>query len=390
MNMQLVALRATVVLGIILLALALWQMREAAQLLAVAIAISAGLAPLVTRLSARGMPRHRAAALVFGGALLALGALAVGFTVLLTADMGQLLENLPLWYVLAKDWMEAQGGLIGELAARLPSSSELTSAALGGDEEAIGGLLLGLSLRAMTLAALFLGAAALGFYWLVDEQRIARLWLSLLPLDARTRVRAIAAAIYREVGIYVRGVAVLALLTTAALLLIYRLAGVPGAAALALLGGLAQVVPLLGPALAVLPGSLIALAKGELVAVTVLGASLAALTAIRVGLGSRLLQRGIGVNPVLVVVVIMALAELGGVPLILLAPPLAAAIQAATRALVSTGRDEAAHTKTTRVAELEQRLEAVAAAAEANPDDRGLQSLVERARALLTEARQAL
>jgi predicted PurR-regulated permease PerM len=389
MNMQLVALRAAVVLGIILLALALWQMREAAQLLAVAIAISAGLAPLVTRLSARGVPRHRAAALVFGGGLLALGALIAGLAVLLSADMGQLLDNLPLWYVVAKNWMESQGGLIGDLATRLPSSTELTSAALGGDE-AIGAVVLGLTMRALTLVALFLGAAALGFYWLVDEQRIARLWLSLLPLDARTRVRATAAAIYREVGIYVRSVAVLALLTTAALLLIYRLAGVPGATALALLGGLAQVVPLLGPALAVLPGSLLALTRGELIVVIVLGASLAAVTAIRVGLGPRLLRQGIGVNPVLVVVVIMALAELGGVPLILLAPPLAAAIQAATRALVSTGRDEAAHTKATRVAELEQRLDSVAAAAEANPDDRRLQSLVERARALLTEARQAL
>lgn len=389
MNMRLVALRAAVVLGIILLALALWQMREAAQLLAVAIAISAGLAPLVTRLSARGVPRQRAAALVFGGGLLALGALAAGLAVLLSADMGQLLDNLPLWYVVAKNWTEGQGGLIGDLAARLPSSTELTSAALGGDE-AIGAVALGLTTRALTLVALLLGAAALGFYWLVDEQRIARLWLSLLPLDARTRVRATAAAIYREVGIYVRSVAVLALLTTAALLLIYRLAGVPGATALALLGGLAQVVPLLGPALAVLPGSLLALTRGELIAVIVLGASLAAVTAIRVGLGPRLLQQGIGVNPVLVVVVILALAELGGVPLILLAPPLAAAIQAATRALVSAGRDEAAHTKATRVAELEQRLHAVAAAAEANPDDRRLQSLVERARTLLTEARQAL
>ncbi len=390
MNARLVALRAAVVLGIILVALALWQMREAAQLLAVAIALSAGLAPFVTRLSARGMPRHRAAALVFGGGLLALGALAVGFAVLLSADLGLLLDNLPLWYVLAKGWAESHGGLIGGLAAQLPSSSELTSAALGGDEEAIGGVLLALGLRTMTFAALFLGAAALGFYWLVDEQRIARLWLSLLPLEARTRVRATAAAIYREVGIYVRGVAVLALLTTATLLLIYRLAGVPGAAGLALLGGLAQVVPLLGPALAVLPGSLIALTRGELVAAIVLLASLTTVMAIRHGLGPRLLQRGIGVNPVLVVVVIMALAELGGIPLILLAPPLAAAIQAATRALVSTGRDEATHTRATRVAELEQRLAAVAAAAEANPEDMRLQSLVERARALLTEARQAL
>ena len=389
MNVRLVALRAAVALGIVLLALALWQMREAAQLLAIAVAVSAGLAPLVRRLSTRGLSRSRAAALVFGGSLLLIIGLGIGFGLLLAGDMAQIIDRLPLWYVRSTDWLVAQGGWAFTLATQLPSSEEL-SARLLGDNSSLGQLLLDGGLQLLTLTALALGAASLGFYWLVDEQRIVRLWLSLLPLDARTRVRALSTAVYGEVGIYVRGVVAMAVLTTITLLVIYKLAGLPGAAVLALMGGLAQVVPLLGPTLAVLPGSLVALGQGQPVAAGVLAAALVALTLLRLGLAPRLLRRGIGVNPVLVVVLIMALAELGGLPLILLAPPLAAALQAGTRAIVEISKGEAARPQSALVSELEQRLAAVAASAAGSPENLRLQSLVARARALLAEARQAV
>lgn len=389
MTLKLVAQRAAVALGIVLVALALWQMREAAQLLAVAVAVSAGLAPLVSRVVRRGMPRSRAVALVFGVSLLAIGLLGLGFGLMLGNDIALLIDRLPLWYAIGKDWLASLGDWAAAAAARLPDSGSLAEALVGGDAPA-GQAMIDVGLRLLGLMALSIGAAALGFYWLVDEQRITRLWLSLLPLAARTRVRALGSAVYREVGIYVRGVAVLVFLTAAALLLIYRLAGVPGAAALALVAGLAQVVPLLGPVFAIVPGAFVALSQGETTAAAVLVASTAAMAVIRLGLAPRLLRRGIGVNPVLVVVVILILAELGGLPLILLAPPMAAALQAATRALMGAGRDEAARTQATRVAELEQRLAEVAAVAESNPDNLRLQSLVERARALLVEARQAV
>jgi predicted PurR-regulated permease PerM len=388
MTLRLVALRAAVALGIVLLALALWQMREAAQLLAIAVAVSAGLAPLVSRLVDRGVPRGRAAAVVFGLTLLLIGLLAVGLALLLAGDLALLVDRLPGLYEQGRAWLSAQSGLLATAAARTPDSAELT-AILVGDSGTLGQAILDAGIRILALTALAIGAAALGFYWLVDEQRIMRLWLSLLPLDVRTRVRATGSAVYREVGIYVRGVAVVAALTTAALLVVYRLAEVPGGAALALAGGLAQVVPLLGPILALLPGALVALSQGELTAAAVLAASTAALAVIKLGLAPRLLRRGIGVNPVLVVVLIMALAEVGGVPLILLAPPMAAALQAATRALVGAGRDEAARTQATRLAELEHRLEEVAEASAASPDNLRLRSLVDRARALLEQARQA-
>lgn len=389
MSPRLVALRAATALAIVVAALLLWQMREAAQLLAVAVAVSAGLAPLVDRLSARGMPRPRAAALIFGGGLLTLLAAAVGLGYLLAVDLAQLAERLPAWYARARAAMAAGGGWLPALAEAMPPSEALTAALVGADVD-LGGALLALALQVLTLTALTLGAAALGFYWLMDERRITRLWLSLLPVGARTRVRALGAAIYSEVGVYVRSVGVLVVLTTAALLLIYKLAGVPGASALALLGGVAQVVPLLGPPLAIIPAALVVLAQGGWGAAVALAAAVVSVAAIRLVLAPRLASGGVSVNPVLVVVVIMALAELGGIPLILLAPPLAAALQAATRALVDTGRTAAGRTRAAQIDELEERLAAVAAETADDSDAIRVRALAERARALLAAAQRAV
>lgn len=385
MSPRLVALRAAVVLAIVLLALALWQMREAAALFAIAVAVAAGLAPLVDRLAQRGIPRARAAALVFGGGLLAALTLLAGSGYLFALDLAEIVDRLPLWYLRARDWLEARGGWLAQLAQSLPGSTQLTAWLIGG-EAAAGTALLSAGTQLVATLALTLGAIALGFYWLLDEQRITRLWLSLLPLEARTRVRALGDAVYREIGIYVRGVVISTFLTTSALLVIYQLAGIPGATVLALAGGLAQVVPLLGVPLALLPGATVALTRGEATAAIVLAAALIVVAGIRLALLPRLLQGGISVNPVLTMVAILALAELGGIPLILLAPPLAAALQAATRALISTGRGEAARSRATRVVELEERLEAIAAAGPS--DDPRLQSLLARARMLLADARE--
>lgn len=387
MSPRMVALRAATILGIVLVALALWQMREAAQLLAVAIAVSAGLAPLVERLSARGMPRRRAAALVFGGGLLVLLALGAGLGFLLAYDLAQVVELLPFWYARARDGLADGGGWLAGLAAELPTSTALSAALLGGETDLEGGLL-SLALGILTISAVTLGAAALGFFWLLDERRFSRLWLSLLPVGARTRVRALGAAVYGEVGLYVRGVAGTVLLTLVTLLLIYKAAGLPGASALAAIGGIAQVVPLLGPALALIPAALVTLAQGGPAATAGLAAAIVAVAAIRLVVAPRLFRGGISVNPVLAVVVIIALAELGGIPLILLAPPLAAALQAATRALVGTGRSEAARTRAAQIDELEGRLDAIADEADDDPEALRVQALVERARTLLGEARR--
>lgn len=381
------ALRTAIVLLIALAALALWQMREAAQLLAIAVAVASGLAPLVERLSQRGMPRPRAAGLVFGGGIIGVALILAIYGALVGVELATLAEDLPIWYLRMRQYLSDAGGWMAGLSEMLPSNTALTTAILGG-EAAIGQTLLTVATSAFGAVVLTIGVASLGFYWMVEEQRFTRLWLSLLPLGARTRVRAVWGEIAHEIGIYVRGVAAIVALTTLSLLSIYTLIGVPGAALLALIGGLVMIVPLLGPPLAVLPGALVAISQGQVAALLALLGGIFAVAVIRFIITPMLYREGIAVNPVLVVVVIMALAEVGGLPLVLLGPPLAAALQASTRALLQRQRGQAARPSAARIDELAEQLETIAARIDtADSDAPRLNDMVERARRLLTEAR---
>jgi len=383
------ALRTTVILLVVLAALALWSMAEAVQLLAVAIAVATGLAPLVDRLIHWGWPRSRAAGLVFGGGIVAVGLTLAGYGALISVELAELAEQLPISYTRARQFLADAGGWMAALAGLLPSSTAITGTMLG-DEAALGRTLIDLTLGALTIVVVVIGVASLGFYWLVEEQRFTRLWLSLLPLGARTRVRAVWGEISHEIGIFVRGVATIVALTTVALLSVYTLLGVPAAAILALVGGLVMVVPLLGPLLAVVPGVLMALSQSQATAALALAGGIFVVAVMRFVVTPWLFRDGINVNPVLVVVVIMALAEAGGVALVLLGPPLAAALQASTRALLQRQRSASAQPNAGLIGGLEGRLAAIEA--QIDPGDANaqrLQGMVERARRLLTDARTA-
>lgn len=384
--MRLIALRAIIVLTIGIVALSLWQMREATQLLAISIVVSAGLTPLVDKLIERGLSRPRAAAIVFIGCILLLVG---GLAALITrgiVELARMLDDLPLWYSTMRDTLLKSTGWASQLGQALPDRSFIDRA-VNQESAATGGTILGIASQAINGIALTIGVAALGFYWLLDQPRIERLWLSLLPLTARTRVRAVWVEIYREVGIYVRGVVVQVIITSLALNIVFELLGIPGAVILATLGGLSQVVPLLGPPLAILPAALIALSQGWLTAGLTLIGALAVLLIIRLLVAPRFYANGINVNPVLIIVLIMALFEVGGLAMILLAPPLAAAIQASARVLNNSQRSQTSSNG--KATALQERLDQISASIDADsPEAARLQGLVERARRLVGEAEQ--
>ncbi len=333
--MKQLALVTAVVLGMIAAALALWQMSEAVVLLLFALAAAAGVAPLVARLERRGLPHGRAVALAFLATVGVLAIILVAFGTLLLADLGTVLDQGPRGYEELRGALAVQSAWGAEIAARLPSADALPGLLARAQTEALGSTLLGLTGSAVGLLTLLVSVAALTFYWLLEQQRIERLWLSLLPIGARATARAVWERLSAEVGRYIRAEALIVIFTTAALLGVYGGAGLPVPALLAVIGGVAQIVPLLALPLALLPGLLVAWAVGPGTLLATLLGSLVVLGLIQLFVVPRLFRNGINVNPVLTIVLIMALYELGGIWLMLLAPPLAAAIQTATRVLTS-------------------------------------------------------
>src|SRR5690606_20132143 len=222
-----------VVLIVVIGALALWQMREAVQLLIVALAVASGLEPVAQRLARRGMNRARAVVLAFVAVLALLGTGVLLFGSLISTEIALLAERLPVWYDLARTRLIESGGQGRSLAESLPSADVLTARLASAQRGGVMAIALGALAGAATLVTAAVVAVTLGIYWLLDRQRIERLWLSILPLDARTTARAVWTQVYDEVGLYVRGESVIVALSAVALLSVYAALGVPGAATLA-------------------------------------------------------------------------------------------------------------------------------------------------------------
>jgi predicted PurR-regulated permease PerM len=120
------------------------------------------------------------------------------------------------------------------------------------------------------------------------------------------------------------------------LLALYRVAGLPFAYLLALAGGFSQIVPRLGPAAALLPAVLGALliSPAHALIVLLVGGTIQVLThrfAVR-----TIQQEALKVNPLLQVLLLLALAYVGGLWSMIFAPPLAALIQVLYASILAT------------------------------------------------------
>ena len=381
---QLVATTA-VILAVIGGVLTLWQMREALKLLLLAIVLSAGLEPTIRKLTARDMSRSLATGLTFGGMLVSLLLGSLLFGSLASAEISAGLEAIPRAYDSTTRWLALQAGWQGELGAALPPTSVLVETLSRQQLNDLGLLAVGLTSGVFTWLLLLLSVATLCFYWLLEQPAIERLWLSLLPLQVRVPVRAGWKQIYAEIGLYVRQEVVVIVLTTLVLASLFSVLGVPGAVVLAILGGIAQVIPLIGLPLALIPATLVLATRDPAMAGFLFGLALLSLGIIKGLIGPRLLRQGISINPLLVILLILALAKLGGLALIVLAPPLAAAIQTCLRIFSNEQRSASQSSVANEYTALNQQLDALEERSSATPSLQ-LKSFVVRTRSLLGRA----
>ena len=300
----------------------------------ISLTLAATVRPLVYRLVQPGFVARTSWILLY---LVALAAF--GFLLLLTAknaihEIQQLAHTvsaqdewrLPIWL----DDSSFQQALI----ARLPSPSKLFEAVTGDQgqlvlpailsfTEGIGGLVSG------AFVVLFLS-----LYWSINQIHFERLWLSLLPSELRKHARGIWRTIEPDLGAYIRSELVQSLLAGLLLGLGYWLLGSPYPTLLALIGALAWLIPVVGAPLAViLPLLMGLLTSVELSLFTVLY-TLIVLISLQVWIEPRLFKRKWD-NPILTLVILLAMADAFGLLGIIVAPPLSAVCQTLWNILVS-------------------------------------------------------
>lgn len=317
----------------------LYHYRLVVFILFIAITIGIAMQPAVAWLQRRGVSPWVGAILVY---LVLLGLL-IGFAFLVVPlvieQIATISASLPSYYQSLRAFMiNSPSRLIWRLGQQLPMQLPPLSALPGLSTEAASaagtapidtvvlqaldyGNLIGWSVF-VTLATLLLG-----FYWIVEGQRATRTILLWMPMSWRDEAREIFDEIEIKVSSYIRGQTLLCVIIGVLSLIAYLLIGLPYALVLALIAGLMELVPWVGPILGALPALLLALSIDPMQAVWVVVATFIIQQLENNLLVPRIMDESVGVNPIVTLLSIAAFGSLLGVLGAILAIPMAAIIQ---------------------------------------------------------------
>jgi predicted PurR-regulated permease PerM len=329
-----IILAVTAVMTTLLALWIVWQFHIVVVYVLISLTLAAVLRPLVQRLVGRVFVVRGAWVLLYVVvlAILGFGLFLVGLSV--TNEIQQLARtvsaqdawNLPVWL---------QGSFVQQLlVGRLPPPSKLFEAVTGSQGQFVLPALFGFTQGLAGVGSGALVILLLSLYWIINQIHFERLWLSLLPSGQRKQARDIWRTIEPDLGAYIRSQLVHSLLAGLLLGLGYWALGSPYPVLLALVGALACLIPVVGATLAVISPLLMGLLTGVQLSLFTVLYTLVVLIALGIWVKPRLFNRKWD-NPILTLVIVIAMANAFGLLGIVLAPPLSAACQILWSLLVS-------------------------------------------------------
>ena len=277
------------------------------------------------RLENRGVPRAPGILVIYATILSSLIVLGLVFVPLIVQESQAFGRQAPdLLDQSAENWRESDNPILSgsgyRLLTRLSFQLENPPPPPGGVAlDAVG-----------QIAAVGLGIVSMfviGFYWLMEKRLIRQLVLSQLDDNAQRRMTRIWEDVEIKVGGWLRGQLLLCLIIGVAAGLIYYILDVRFWFLLALLAGVMELIPILGPWVGAIPAVMVALLdsweKALILAIALAFLQLAENTI----LVPRIMKGTIGLSPLTVFVAVLAGGAYMGVLGALLAIPIAAGLQ---------------------------------------------------------------
>jgi predicted PurR-regulated permease PerM len=318
------------VLAVVLAFWLLYRFRLVVFTFFAAIVISTAIKPAADWLGRRGLSRLLSVLLVY----LVLLALLAGFIFLLVPMILEQAVNIvptlsDFYQDLRSLLVNARSRLVWRIGVQLPSQLSVEAPTGEAEEDTLGAVTQILNYAALaaqgvfTLVAVFL----LSFYWTKDGDRTVRSLLALVPGRRRETLRELISAIEGKVGAFVRGQIILMISVGLMAMIAYLIIGLPNALLLALIAGVLEVVPILGPILGAVPAGLIAISMAPSKLLWVALATLIIQQLEGNLLVPRVMDRSVGVNNLVTFLALAAFTSLFGVAGAVLAIPLAAVIQ---------------------------------------------------------------
>jgi predicted PurR-regulated permease PerM len=226
------------------------------------IVVAAALQPGHVWLSRWGVPKGLAVLLIYLVLLVSLVLIAVLVGPVLFAQLTTLTASVPEQYsTLVTSLQTSPTPLLQRLGSSLPPFSVLTQNLAALTPRFFADLVAFMT-STVRFCAYFVVVLAIGFYWTIEVPRLERLVLSFLPVARRPQALAIWQEIEYKLGAFVRGQGLAMLIIGVASAIGYLLIGLPNVLVVAVLAGLLEAMPIIGPIVTAVLAALLAVPQG--------------------------------------------------------------------------------------------------------------------------------
>lgn len=316
----------------ILAALALaWLIRDILLVVFTAMLLAGVVYPFARFAEARRIPKGLA---VFVFYLLLFGtmALIIGLLVPRVVDQmhslvssygqtGWLLGDRTMWDALlakvgeSSSWQSALEGIKGQ-----------TSQVVGGLFSTVGDVFAGF--------VTFFAVLVLSFYMILEEDAVKNVFRNLIPSEYQDFASRLVWQMMDKLGGWMRGQLVLGLIIGVLYFFAYWAIGVPYALLLALLGGLLEFIPYIGPFISAVPAVILGLSISPTHAVVALVATIVIQRIENDIVVPKVMQKAVGLNPIVSLVAFMVGAKLFGAVGAIFSIPVATAASVALMEII--------------------------------------------------------
>lgn len=325
-NLTISTLTIIKILAVLLALGFLYLIRDVLILLFVAVILAAAISPWIDALQRKKIPRSLGLILTYF-ILFSVLTITIGLLVPVVAkQIVQLADNFPSYYQKVASffapWKESLVP-IGNIQEILESwglglgkmAGNIFSTAIG----VFGGLIS------------FLAILVLIFYMTVKEHGMEKFLEQILPKQYHGRVISLVYQIQKKMGLWLRGQFILCLIIGVLSYIGLLILGVEYSLVLALVAGIAGVIPFIGPIIGAIPAVLIAFVQSPIKALFVIILYVIIQQLENQIIVPRVMKKAVGLNPVIIIIALLIGVRLAGILGALIAVPVATAVSVFVR-----------------------------------------------------------
>jgi putative permease len=353
-----------VVLTTLTILLLLWQFSVAILLFLLSLAVAAALRPLINSITGRNVPKRLALGIVYSLLIAAIASALLLIAPALLDELQRASDSFVAGYDRAKAEWPLQGTLFQQtLAEQLPPSTDFYQALTS--ERGIPVLqgVFGIAQNFFSILGQIAIVIILSLYWSADQFRFERLSLSLLPEEHHPRALHVWRSVESGIGKYLRSEIIQSVIAGLLLWLGFSVLGIRYPVLLALWGAIVRLIPWFGALIAVLPALFLGIGISSIIGLLATIYTIGILLTLKLVIEPRFFPRH-KYSSLLIVLFVIALAETFGFIGVILALPLAVAVQILFQHLYqfvtptfSTETSERLHDIRKRLFQLKRRLQ---------------------------------